>query len=158
MTVHCRCVCVFSHVWLFVAPTTIALQAPGKNTGVGCRDIPNPGIKPASLASSVLAGGSVPLRHLGSHCRLWVERKFVGIPLVVQWLKLHASIIGGKCSLGQLGDHGLGPHGRVYRKNRNEMESCKDLRVIFFFFYFFFFNINFIPCYKHFTFTHKSSQ
>ena len=61
-----------------------------------------------------------------------MERKFVGIPLAVPWLKLHASIIGGKCSLGQLGDHGLRPHGREEFIETIGMKwnACKDLRVI----------------------------
>ena len=41
-------------------------DSPGKNTGVDCHalppgDLPNPGIKPASLTSPALAGGSSPL-------------------------------------------------------------------------------------------------
>ena len=49
----------FSRVRLFVTPWTVACQAPrpwdfqGKNTGVGCHFLPNPGIEPAS---STLAG------------------------------------------------------------------------------------------------------
>ena len=72
----CVCVCVHAHVhahllgcvWLFVAPWTIAHQAPrsmgfpGKNTGVELPfpppgDLPNPGIEPESPASHALAGG-----------------------------------------------------------------------------------------------------
>ena len=55
------CVYVLSCVRFFVAPWTVACQAPlwnfpGKNTGVGCHYLPDPGIEPASLASPSLAG------------------------------------------------------------------------------------------------------
>ena len=62
------CVCVLSHVWLFVTPWTVACQA---LLSVECsrqeywsglpyptpRNLPNPGIQPGSLASPALAGG-----------------------------------------------------------------------------------------------------
>ena len=65
------CVCVlnpFSHVWLFVTPWTAAHQAllsMGFSrqeywSGLPCPppgDLPNPGMKPASLTSPALAGG-----------------------------------------------------------------------------------------------------
>ena len=52
----------FSRVRLFVTPWTVARQAPrswgfpGKNNGVGYHALPDPGIKPVSLISPVLAG------------------------------------------------------------------------------------------------------
>ena len=62
------CVLSLNHVWLFVAPQSVAHQAPlswdfpGKNTGVGCHCLlqgssPFPGIELTSLASPALAGG-----------------------------------------------------------------------------------------------------
>ena len=62
------CVCVLSHVWLFVTPWTAACQA---LLSVECSrqeywsglpyptpgNLPNPGIQPRSLASPALAGG-----------------------------------------------------------------------------------------------------
>ena len=66
-------VCIFSYfccVQLFVTLRTVVHQAPlsmdssGKNTGVGCHsfpppgDLPDPGIKPASLCVSCIANGS----------------------------------------------------------------------------------------------------
>ena len=59
---------LFSRIWLFVTPWTVARQAPlpmgfsrqeywSRLPG----DHPNPGIKPLSLASSALAVGSLPL-------------------------------------------------------------------------------------------------
>ena len=59
---RCCYVCVLSCVWLFVTPWTVACQAPlpwnfpGKNTG-DPGDLPDPGIKPMSLASSTLSDG-----------------------------------------------------------------------------------------------------
>ena len=60
------CVCVLSHVWLFVIPWTIAHQAPLSKEfsrqeywSVGCHflfHLPDPGIKPTFLASPALAG------------------------------------------------------------------------------------------------------
>ena len=61
------CVCVCSHVCLFVTPWTVDLQAPLSIafsrqeywSGLPCPspgDLPNPGIEPASLMSSALAG------------------------------------------------------------------------------------------------------
>ena len=58
----------FSHIQLFVTPWTKALQAPLSIrlsrqeywSGLPCSppgDLPDPGIKPASLTSPVLAGG-----------------------------------------------------------------------------------------------------
>ena len=62
------CLYVLSHVWLFVAPWTIAHQGPlpmefsRQEYWSGLPfptpgDLPDPEIKPASLASSALAGG-----------------------------------------------------------------------------------------------------
>ena len=67
---HACTLSYFSHARLFVTLWTIAHQAPlsmefsrqeGKSTGVGCHallqgNLPNPGIKPASLMSPALAG------------------------------------------------------------------------------------------------------
>ena len=63
----CVCVCVLSHVQLFVTPQTVAYQAP-LSMGFSRQeywsglpfpspeDLPDPGIKPASLVSPALAG------------------------------------------------------------------------------------------------------
>ena len=62
-----RVLCCFSRVWLFATLWTVARQAPLSMgfsrqeywSGLPCpppRDLPNPGIKPASLTSPVLAG------------------------------------------------------------------------------------------------------
>ena len=62
------CALSLSHVWLLVAPQSVAHQAPlswdfpGKNTGVGCHCLlqgssPFPGIELTSLASPALAVG-----------------------------------------------------------------------------------------------------
>ena len=59
---------MLSHVWLFVTPWTVACQAPLSmrfsrqeyRSGLpfpSLGDLPHPGIKPTSLASTVLAGG-----------------------------------------------------------------------------------------------------
>ena len=54
---------MLSRVQLSAIPWTVAhsllcpWNSPGKNTGVGCHFLPNPGIKPTSLASPALAGG-----------------------------------------------------------------------------------------------------
>ena len=64
------CVCVLSHVWLSVAPWTIALQAPPSMgfprqeywSGLPFPppgDLPDTGIEPRSLVSLALAGGSL---------------------------------------------------------------------------------------------------
>ena len=136
---------MFSHVRLFVAPWTIALHAPlsvelSRQEYWIRLSFPAPGIFPTQGSNLCLLHplcwqeDSLPLHHLGSHCRLWVERKFVGISLVIQWLKLHASITGGKGSLGQLGDCGLGPHGREFIERIGmKWNACKDLRVILYF-------------------------
>ena len=58
--VVCACSVMSSSLWpqgLSRSRLLCPWNCPGKNTGLGCRDIPNSGIKPASLASSVLAGG-----------------------------------------------------------------------------------------------------
>ena len=71
----CVCVCVLSHVLLFVTPWTVASQAP-LSMGFSRQeywsalpfpilgDLPDPGIKPASLSSPLpprLAGGFSPM-------------------------------------------------------------------------------------------------
>ena len=72
----CRLSC-FSRVWLFATPWTVAHQAPLSMgfsrqeywSGLPCPppgDLPNPGIKPASPATSVSQVGSLPLSHQGS--------------------------------------------------------------------------------------------
>ena len=64
----CVCLCALSHVKLFVTPWNIACQAPlsiGLSqqeywTGLPFShsgDLPDPGVKPVSLASPPLAGG-----------------------------------------------------------------------------------------------------
>ena len=61
-----------SHVWLFATPWTVACQAPPSlgfsrqeyQSALSCPppgDLPNPGIKPRSLAPLALAGDSLPL-------------------------------------------------------------------------------------------------
>ena len=66
--IYLTCVCVLSCVQLFATPWTAACQAP-LSTGFSRQeywsgllfptlgDLPDPGIKPASLASPALAGG-----------------------------------------------------------------------------------------------------
>ena len=85
MKMHLMYVCmclVLSHVWLFVTPWTIALQAPLSMaffrqeywSGLPfsySRDLPKPGIEPMSLASSALAGRFFTLCHLGSPSFMW---------------------------------------------------------------------------------------
>ena len=72
-----------SHAQLFVTPWTVAHQAPlfmgfprqEYWRGVPCPppgDISDPGIKPASPASSALQVGSFPLNHQGSRVLLFV--------------------------------------------------------------------------------------
>ena len=69
----CVCVCVFSHVWLFITPWTVAHQAPLSMgfsrqeywSGLPCPplgDFPNPGIEPRSPA---LQSDSLPSEPLG---------------------------------------------------------------------------------------------
>ena len=71
------CVHVLSHVWLFVTPWIVTLQAPlsmgfpRKEHWSGLtfpfpRDLPNPRIEPTSPVSSALQADSWPLSHLGS--------------------------------------------------------------------------------------------
>ena len=75
------CVCVlshFSHVRLFATPWTVACQVPGsmefskKEYWSGLPfpskgDLPNPGIKPTSLAAPALQADSLPLSHWEAH-------------------------------------------------------------------------------------------
>ena len=59
------CACMLSHVWLLdLQPARLLCpwNSPGKNTGLGCHfplqgNLPDPTIKPASLAFPALAGG-----------------------------------------------------------------------------------------------------
>ena len=44
-------------------------DSPGKNTGVGCHDLPDPGIKPKCPAAPVLKADSLPLPSVNQ--RLW---------------------------------------------------------------------------------------
>ena len=74
-----------SRIWLFVTPCSVARQAPlslgfsrqeywSGLTFPSLGDLPDPGIKPGSLASPALAGevvDSLPLRHLGSPMVIW---------------------------------------------------------------------------------------
>ena len=73
----CVVVCVLSHVWFFGTPWTVACQSPLSIefsrqeywSGLPCPlpgDLPDPGVEPMSLASPALAGGFLPLCHLGS--------------------------------------------------------------------------------------------
>ena len=73
----CGCVCVLSHVQLFVTPWTVAHQAPlslgfpRKEYRSGLpfpppEHLPNPGIKPTSPETSAMQMDSLPLSHLGS--------------------------------------------------------------------------------------------
>ena len=91
--VYIRWICnvrsVFSCVWLFVAPWTVAHQVP-LSMGLSMQeywsglsfptpgDLPNPGIKPASLALLALEADSLPLRHLGSLKWMWFDIKKEG--------------------------------------------------------------------------------
>ena len=68
-------VLMLSHVQLFVTPWTVAQQAPLSKgfsrqeywSGLPTPgDLPDPRIEPTSPAASALAGGSLPLSHLGS--------------------------------------------------------------------------------------------
>ena len=72
--VYSRCAQLFSHVWLFATPWTVAHQTslsmgfPRQEYWCGFPfpspgDLPNPGIKPTSPA---LQADSLPLSHLGS--------------------------------------------------------------------------------------------
>ena len=76
--------CMLSRVWLFETPWTAACQAllsmgfsreecwsgvPFPSPG----DLPDPGIKPESLASLALQVNSLPLSHLGSPVSRWLE-------------------------------------------------------------------------------------
>ena len=71
----CVSVCVLSHVWLFVTPWTVVLQAPlsmgfspGKNSGVDCHFLLQ-GVFPTqgwSLHLLHWQADSLPLSHLGS--------------------------------------------------------------------------------------------
>ena len=72
---HLLCECVLSHVRLFATPRIVAYQAPlwmefsRQEYWSGLpfpspEERPNPGIRPASLASPALAGGFLPLHHL----------------------------------------------------------------------------------------------
>ena len=74
------CVCVFSHVRLFVTPWTIAHQVPcpwnfpGKNIGMSCHfflspgGLPNQEIKPECPASAALAAGFLTTETPGKPC------------------------------------------------------------------------------------------
>ena len=77
------CVCVFNRVQLFVTPWTVAHQAPLSVeifrqehwSWLPCSplgDLPNPGIKLASLSSPALAVDSLSPSHLGSLKRFLV--------------------------------------------------------------------------------------
>ena len=90
----CVCVCVRSHtqslsrIPVFVIPCTVAHQAP-LSMGVPRQehlpfpflgDFPDPGIESTSLVSSALAGDSLPLCHLRSHCTSWVTSHYANSP------------------------------------------------------------------------------
>ena len=73
----CVVVCVLSHVWFFGTPWTVACQSPLSIefsrqeywSGLPCPlpgDLPDPGVEPTFLAYPALAGGFLPLCHLGS--------------------------------------------------------------------------------------------
>ena len=88
----CVCVCVHiriqshSHVWVFVTPWTVAPQAPlsmkFSRQEYWCGlpfpspgDLPDPGIKPGSPVSPVLAGGFfILLSHWGCHQQMIVYK------------------------------------------------------------------------------------
>ena len=82
------CAQSFHHVQLFAVLGAIASQAPlslGFSSREYCsglpfpppEDLPNPGIKPTSLASLALAADSSPLSHLGS-TTYYIKRGFPG--------------------------------------------------------------------------------
>ena len=59
---HFSCVRLFATPWTVAHRAPLSMASPGRNTGVGCRallqgDLPDTGIKPASLASPALASG-----------------------------------------------------------------------------------------------------
>ena len=87
----CVCVCVLSHVWLFVTPWTVATRLlcpwdfPGKNTGVGCHFLLQ-GIFPTQGSNLQLLhwqADSLPLRPL--HCTLCLLSHSVASDSTTPW-------------------------------------------------------------------------
>ena len=73
---------VYTIPWTVAGQTSLSMDSPGKNTGVGCHfpapgDLPDPGIKPTSPGSSALAGGLF----------------FFFLPLVPEMAR-HSSVLG----------------------------------------------------------------
>ena len=97
--------CVLSYVQLFVTLWTVALQAPlpmefsrqEYSSGLPFptpRKLPHPGIQPGSPA---IAGGFFTTEPPGKpiyHCQDYSLNNWLGISLVVHWLKLCASTAG----------------------------------------------------------------
>ena len=59
------CVQLFETLWTVARQAPLPWDSPGKNTRVGCHgpapgDLPDSGIKPASLTSPALTGGFFP--------------------------------------------------------------------------------------------------
>ena len=94
-----RHVRLFGTLWTIVSPAPLSMKFPRQEywSGLPChpsRDLPNPGIEPASLTSPALAGGfftsrvtwEAPLRHmhvcmLSRYSRVWI--------LATQWTVAH---------------------------------------------------------------------
>ena len=89
----CLCTCTLSHVWLFATPWTVAHQAPlsmGFSRQEHWRglpfpapgDLPDPGIKPGSLASPASQVDSLGLSRLESSQGSLLTVKFLVVPSV----------------------------------------------------------------------------
>ena len=100
---------VLSHVWFFVTPWTVAHQAPlpmefsrqENSSGLPFPTpgkLPHPGIQPGSPVSPAIAGGFCTTEPLGKpiyHCQDYSLKNWLGISLVIQWLRLCASTAVG---------------------------------------------------------------
>ena len=94
------CVCTFSCVWLFATPWTVGHQAPlsmgfprqeywSELPFPSPGDLPDPGIKPISLASLHWQGDSLPLRHWEAllYC---ISHLFTSLSGPSRWLSFYA--------------------------------------------------------------------
>ena len=98
--VHAKC---FSHIWLFVTVSTVAHQAPLSMgfsrreywSGLPCPppgNLPDPGIKPASLKSPALAGQFFTTRATGEALlKYWSRSMFVKFPCSVSTIRTHGA-------------------------------------------------------------------
>ena len=93
------CAQLFSHVWLFVTPWTVAPQAPlsvefpRQQCWVGLLfpspgDLPSPGIKPVSPPFPALLADSLSLSHLGSQTTLYPFKNVPVLPLGMYYYQL----------------------------------------------------------------------